>query len=540
MIEIRNRLLYINNSPFVVRGGELQNSSMSSAAHMRPIWKSLSDSNLNTVLGAVTWEQIEPEEGNFDFKELDACIRDARAAGLKLVLLWFGAFKNGMSSYAPSWVKSNPHRFPRVVVKRPDGKLRFTEVLSILSGDETKDADSIAFAKLMSHIRRIDEKHCTVIMVQCENEVGLLSDSIDRSSMAEEQFQSAVPEDLLNFLREDWNSLHPLFKEKFSKPSVTSNGGNWEQVFGESPFTNELFMAYHYAKYVDHVALSGRKEYNIPIYTNVWQNQYGKQGAAAGGGKPGEYPSGGAIGGVLDIWMRFAPTLDFISPDIYVNDYDERCQWYSHKNQPLFIPEQRRDEYGARRMWRAIGEYKAIGACPFGIDSLEYDTWKKHYKLLKEVEPLLIDAYKNDHPMTGFFFDEFNSKAPADVIHHNFPKYRVTIERSRVFGVPDVGYGIIINYSPDSFVLVGTGFQVTLTAADNQLQAGIAKVQEIYFENENLRTLRWMNGDETQSGACIMMPSEKIDYGDFPVAISIPAGSKMAIAHAYTIPSYEG
>ena len=43
-----------------------------------------------------------------------------------------------------------------------------------------------AFAKLMAHLKDIDEEHSTVVMVQVENEVGLLGDSRDRSRLAEE------------------------------------------------------------------------------------------------------------------------------------------------------------------------------------------------------------------------------------------------------------------------------------------------------------------------------------------------------------------
>jgi beta-galactosidase GanA len=75
--------------------GELQNSSFSSSKYMAEAWPKLSEANINTVLGSVSWEQIEPEEGKFDFTELDECLRGARQHDIRLVLLWFGSFKNG-------------------------------------------------------------------------------------------------------------------------------------------------------------------------------------------------------------------------------------------------------------------------------------------------------------------------------------------------------------------------------------------------------------------------------------------------------------
>jgi GH35 family endo-1,4-beta-xylanase len=91
-----SKQLVVNGEPFLMRAGELQNSSFSSHRYMAEAWPKLAEANINTVLGSVSWEQIEPEEGRFDFKELDECLRGARQHDVKLVLLWFGSFKNGM------------------------------------------------------------------------------------------------------------------------------------------------------------------------------------------------------------------------------------------------------------------------------------------------------------------------------------------------------------------------------------------------------------------------------------------------------------
>ena len=113
-------------------------------------------------------------------------------------------------------------------------------------------------------------------------------------------------------------------------------------------------MAYHYALYLEKIASYGRKAYEIPLFTNVWLPQPGEPGAASGGAKPGEYPSGGAASTVLDIWQKFAPHLEFISPDIYHNTYTKTCADYCHRDQPLFIPEQRRDHFGARTAYAQV------------------------------------------------------------------------------------------------------------------------------------------------------------------------------------------
>jgi beta-galactosidase GanA len=92
-----SKQLIVKDEPFLVLAGELQNSSFSSPEYMNDVWSKLTTMNMNTVLGSVSWEQIEPTEGNFDFKALDQVLLDARAHGLHVVLLWFGSFKNGES-----------------------------------------------------------------------------------------------------------------------------------------------------------------------------------------------------------------------------------------------------------------------------------------------------------------------------------------------------------------------------------------------------------------------------------------------------------
>lgn len=93
-----SKQLVVKGKPFLMRAAELQNSSMTSAEYMDTVWQKLADMNINTILGCVTWEMIEPVEGTFDFEELDKVILGARKYGLHLVLLWFGSFKNGTQS----------------------------------------------------------------------------------------------------------------------------------------------------------------------------------------------------------------------------------------------------------------------------------------------------------------------------------------------------------------------------------------------------------------------------------------------------------
>ena len=111
--------LLVDGEPFLCLGGELHNSSSSDATHMAPIWESLGRSGVSSVVASVGWDQVEPEEGRFDFGVVDDLLNGARSAGVRLVLIWFGAFKNALSTYAPTWVRADRARFPaRTAVRR--------------------------------------------------------------------------------------------------------------------------------------------------------------------------------------------------------------------------------------------------------------------------------------------------------------------------------------------------------------------------------------------------------------------------------------
>ena len=155
--------LIVDGKPFLALTGELGNNTASSLENMQPIWSRLVTGNLNCVLAAVSWAQIEPEEGRFDFALVDGLIQEARRNNLKLVFLWFGSWKNGLSSYPPLWVKQDYRRFPRVKIK--GGKS--IELLSTF-GDASRDADARTYRALMRYVKEVDGQQHTVLMMQVE------------------------------------------------------------------------------------------------------------------------------------------------------------------------------------------------------------------------------------------------------------------------------------------------------------------------------------------------------------------------------------
>ena len=67
--------LIVDGKPFLALAGELSNNSATSVEYMKPVWPKLVEAKLNTVLAGVSWDQIEPQEGKFDFSVLDGVIQ---------------------------------------------------------------------------------------------------------------------------------------------------------------------------------------------------------------------------------------------------------------------------------------------------------------------------------------------------------------------------------------------------------------------------------------------------------------------------------
>lgn len=404
-----------------------------------------------------------------------------------------------------------------------------------------------AFKELMRHIKEVDGEYQTVIMVQVENEVGLLQDSRDRSGYALKAFSDPVPIVLLDTLREEWDSLNAMIRANISRPSQQQNSRQgWAETFGNSDQTDELFMAYHYALYVEGVAAEGKKEYSLPMFTNAWLRNIPDEtedepsdALFSGGVRPGDYPSGGPVETVLDIWKIFAPSLDFVAPDIYLTDYTKSCQQYVHRDQALFIPEQRRDEYGALRIWEAMGRFNAIATAPFGIDTHHpsLSPFTSHYGLLRSLSAIIIDSRMRCLNMFGFFFDRFEvgQKDPSPPKTWRCGSWSLVISRSFSPGHPSPGFGIIVQRDEDTFLAMGEGFQVVFTSnLPNATLSGILEVTEKEVVNEKtgeLRTVRLLNGDEIRQG--LTLPAKKPDMGDFVIESFIPAHTRIAECRVY-------
>lgn len=347
-------------------GGQVHNSSSSSPRAIRESFAHVRRVNGNTVIAPVSWALTEPDEGVFDFTLIDEMVAQARGLGLHLVLLWFGAFKNAGSTYAPRWVRADRARFPRAAVSESPSRRVFDydgatplPVLSAFSAN-LREADARAFEAFIAHLAEVDDDG-VVALVQIENESGLLGDSRDRSALAEHAWADPVPQVVIEAARAalPGTLLHDLWAAA-GRP----DSGSWAAVLGVSADSEEVFMAWAIASYVEELAARGRAIADIPMYANAWL------GPQPGQESPGQWPSGGPSSRVIDVWRAVAPSLAFVGPDIYVDDAAPVMRAYADGDQPLFVPECR---LRAGELVRAIGAFRAIGWSGFGIDDVSPD-----------------------------------------------------------------------------------------------------------------------------------------------------------------------
>jgi hypothetical protein len=505
----RGHRLNVDGRPALLLGGQLHNSTPTDA-EMPAVVERVSRLHASVIVGSASWSLVEPEEGRFDFSSVDIQLEAARASGLRLVLIWFGAFKNATSSYAPGWVRADPVRFPRAltdarrkeVFTHADATAR--PVLSVFS-ESLRIADERAFGAFMHHLRESDPEH-TVVMVQVENEVGLLRDSRDRSPVAEKAWHGPVPRALMRQLSEHDGSLSE-FVDAAWRSGGARRAGTWQEVFGDGWQADEVFMAWHFATYAERLAAAGKAVKPLPMYANAWL------GPQPGQPEAGDYPSGGPSSRVIDVWKAAAPSIDFLSPDIYVEDVKWAIAPYDRPDNPLFVPESR---VATGNLFWALGR-GAIGFSAFGIDDVRPGSrLAQAYGLLAGMTEVITTAQAEGR-IAGVLLEEGERQ---EIV---FDDLRLVVQGSRTLlqamlldagvqapppvvdapsetdhGIPAPAdtraFGVLIQEAPDEFLVVGQNLAVDFAAPGVTVE--VDSVEAGRFAAGAWTRTRVINGDE--------------------------------------------
>ncbi len=485
----------VDGAPFLVLGAQANNSS-NYPAMLPKVWPAVEMLGVNTLEIPVAWEQIEPQEGKFDFSYVDTLLTQARQHHVRLILLWFGTWKNTGPAYTPAWVKTNNDRFPRMI----DAKGNRVYALSPLYRS-TLDADSKAFAAFMAHLKTADPER-TVILVQVENESGTYGTVRDYSPVAQKLFNSPVPDKLVA-------GLH-------KKP------GTWKQVFGKD--ADESFHAWSIASYIEKVAEAGKAAYPLPMYVNAALRDPYKYQA------PNTYAAGGPTWNVLDIWKIAAPSISVEAPDIYGNTYADvtgQIARYHRPDNPLLIPEFGNSPWFARFFFAALGNH-AVGFAPFGMDFTKYYNHPLGASAVNEetiapfalnyriISPMMREwaklsfesdvwgvAEPDDHKAQSIDLGRWTAKIEYQQWQFGFANW----EANRKAGIPPgtekpCGGALIARLGPDEYLVIALHARVSfeLTDKKSKQHAMFDRVEEGRYVNGKWVFDRVWNGDQTDYG----------------------------------------
>jgi len=484
--------LIVDGAPFLMLGAQVNNSS-NYADPLSTAWPVLDRIHANTVEVPIAWQQVEPEEGRYDLSFLQALLDQARAHDKRVVLLWFGTWKNTSPSYLPVWAKLDNRRFPRM-------KTRAGTDHDVLSPHfrTTLEADKRAFVKVMEYLRDHDPQN-TVILVQVENETGSYRNPRDYGAEAERLFAQPIPARLAK---------------------RTGKRGTWSEAFGAQ--ADRAFNSWYVGTYVNEIAEAGKAIKPLPMYAN----------AALAGPSNVPDPSGVASGGpqqdVLDIWKAAAPALDAEAPDIYdrksanVATYLDK---FARADNPLFVPEIGNAREFARYVYAAIGR-GAVGFAPFGMDDTGYYNFPLGAAAL---DRQTIDAFALPYGMLASIMRDWARIAaekptwgvakPDDAAPQSTRMGDWTITATWgewQFGQKSwewlqasppswasepIGGAAIAQLSKDEFLVVGDHVRLSFVAADGAASHGlVVLVEEGRFEAGRWMPIRTWNGDQTDYG----------------------------------------
>ena len=482
--------LCVDRAPFLILGAQVNNSS-AWPAKLPEVWNALKDLNANTVEVPIYWEQLEAVRGELDYSLVDKLVKEAQSRGYRLVLLWFGTWKNGSGHYQPLWMKNEPAKHPRVIGR--DG--RPVDSPSPFAAD-TLAADKRAFAGLMRHLSLNDGRR-TVIMVQVENEPGTWGSVRDFSPQAQQLFAGPVPAELLQALGRTGDS-----------------GKNWTEVFG--PDADETFHAWSVARYIGQVAAAGKAEYPLPLYVNVALRDPLNPGPA------GSYESGGATDNMIAVWKAAAPAVDLLAPDIYFSDdarYRKVLDLYRRPDNALFVPETGNSPAFARFFFEALG-HGAIGWAPFGVD---YTRFADNSLVTPRVNAATLAQFTLNYRIVAPVMRELarlnaDGKLQAVAEEKGVPTQTLVFGKWKAvvtYGVPPFGPAteprgnpepmgrvLVAETGENEFLVAGAFCRVDFAVTDPApgLQREYLRVTEEDTINPRHPQERWWNGDQTDWG----------------------------------------
>ena len=231
---------------------------------------------LNTLKVPVKWSMVEPEEGVYAFSYVDHAKAMAEKHHLKLVLNWFGHYASGDGTiyanltgnlYAPMYIVKDEKTYPRAV----DGNGVVHHNVVSYDYDPILDREIAAFRAFMHHIKEVDSRTHTIIMIQVENEIATFG--VDRRNP------------------KMWRDHSPAANKRFADHGVIDDlkFSAWD-------------LSYNWIR---RITDAGAEAYPLPFFHNYV------------GGKIADWMIGGAPGEDVQTYLNNCPHISFIGVNSY-------------------------------------------------------------------------------------------------------------------------------------------------------------------------------------------------------------------------------
>jgi uncharacterized protein DUF5597/glycosyl hydrolase family 42 (putative beta-galactosidase) len=522
--------LLVDGAPFLILGVEDQDLGLESTWPQHPKdWDAMEYLHANTIEIPIYWDQIEPQQGQFDFSSIDRLLGEARQHDVRLILLWFATWKNGSQHYMPDWMLTNPTVYFHELNRNGEAVDSPSPFAAA-----SLDADERAFAAVMGHLKEADPQR-TVIMVQVENEPGSWQSVRDFSPAAQKFFDAPVPPEILA-------AMHA---------KTASSSPNWQEAFG--PDADEYFNAWSVARYIGQVAAAGKAVYPVPMDVNDALRDPFNPGLPGEPGTPGSYESGGPTDNVIPIWKAAAPSVDILAPDNYRGDpyaYVKDLELYHRDDNPLFLPES-----GCFQCDPASGDFgrfffTALGLQPVGSslsDTAPLPELARNFVLIgpmqREIAQLNFDGKLKAVAEPLFFKGGDHGKLTQTL---PFGTWNAVVSYSSSRKGPDTGNttpegrALVAQLGDNQFLVAGYFCHVDFFPAGTEqqqmtqhiVQGGgqtpsalidgkwqhrqFLLVEQGVYESGVFRVLRTQNGDATDYG---------LRFGEDPIVLRVTLGT---------------
>jgi hypothetical protein len=467
------KAFFVDGKPFIILGLQWDCDGCYTPEDMDPFFEHGEKMGLNTASLLLYWKEIEPVKGEYRFEMLDHRIEMARKHNMKIVLVWFGSYKNGNLTYAPDYIRFDHKTYTKVIDKH--GKVHTN--FCCPTARETHRRDELALIEVFKHLKEVDSETHTVILFQMENETGIFGTDRCYCGSCNEEYKK----------------------------------NDYEKEYGVR--AGEYFTAQCIAEYCDSLTKTVKDIYPLPVYMNAWLNKVHANERAGF-----DYPNGGPVPDVLEMYFKTIKYIDCIAPDIYQfsrRDFEYFCKAYSIHNNPLFIPEcaTGMGTRTARNIFYAIGDYAAFGYDPWAINRCCPGFMTT--PLVTTVDGRWSDEAYELHKS----YKVINDAMEPIVMAQNTPNIKTIVQEEGENGIllkfgdidAEVTYehpantarGLVIRRSKDEFIVIGGGFHIRFSREGGK-KVSIATVESGKFEGE-----KWVSSH--------VLSSERVPY--HPIAV---------------------